>query len=114
MFFCLNANAADIYIRDDGGTPAECDGSVDAPKNSTKKCALNSYWKNYKFNPNSTDTVSVRKGTYDISVQPPGLWVTLANFNKNPDFYIRAAKSGRKVYISDLDGIAYQLDLRKY
>lgn len=110
----VNAYSADIYIREDGGTPTECDGTVDAPKNETKKCALKSYWKSYKFDPNNQTSVLVRKGTFEISVQPPSLWVTLANFNKNPDFYIKAAKSGRKVYISDLDGIAWQLELRKY
>jgi len=110
----LSVQAADIYIRDDGGTTAECDGTVDAPKNDTKKCALNTFYKEMKFSSTTTDNIILRRGVFLVSVQPPSLWITVAQFNAKPEYYIREAKKGRKVYFQRIDGIAYELILRKY
>jgi len=105
---------ADVYVRDDGGTSTECDGTVNAPKNSTKKCAVLAFGKNMTYSPTNNDNIIIGKGTYYVSARLPDLWVTSATFNKSPDFYMKAAKSGRRVFVSDLDGIPYELMLRKY
>lgn len=109
-----NVYAADVYIRDDGGNLTECDGSVDAKKNSTGKCSLNYFSKNMKFATADADRIIFSKGTFSVNVQPPSLWITMEQFNAKPEYYIREAKKGRKVYFQRIDGIAYELILRKY
>ncbi len=113
-FVSVNANAANIYIRDDGGTPTECDGSVDKPKNSTKKCAFNSYYKELTFSATSQNAIIITKGSFAINVSPPPVWIPVSTFVASPLQYINAVKSGRKVFFKDFGGLAYELQLRKY
>lgn len=114
IFFCTNVEAGTIYLRNDGGDSTQCDGSVNVAKNATKKCALNSYWKNVTYSATSTDSIVIGQGTFSISVQPPDIWVPVSTFVASPLQYINAVKNGRKVYFSDLGGVAWELQLRKY
>lgn len=115
ILFCTNVEAGIVYIDTaKGGSSTECDGSVCSPKNSTKKCALNSYWKNGTYSSTSTDQVIICGGSFNISVQSPDIWVPVATFVASPLQYINAVKAGRKVFFSDLGGIAWELQLRKY
>lgn len=114
IFICSNVQAGTIYLRADGGNATECDGSVDAPKNASKKCALNWYYKNVTYSATSTDSIVIGQGTFNISVQPPDIWIPMSTFVASPLQYIQAVKSGRKVFFSDLGGIAWELQLKKY
>lgn len=113
LFVSINVYAGDVYVRDDGDNIA-CDGTVDAPKTSSGKCAFKTYYSNYVFKPDSKDAINIRKGSYVVRIQQPDIWVTRKDFNKNPDQYLTALLSGRKVFISDLNGIPYEIMLRKY
>lgn len=114
ILFCTNVEAGTIYLRSDGGSSTECDGSVNVAKNATKKCALNSYYKNVNYSETSTDMIVVGQGSFNINIQPPDIWVPVATFIASPLQYINAVKAGRKVFFSDLAGIAWELQLRKY
>lgn len=114
MVVSLPSYAVDVYIRDDGGNAAECNGFFDLPKNSSGNCALNYFSKNMKFSTTNADRIIFSRGTFAVNIQPPSLWITMAQFNSKPEYYIREAKKGRKVYFSSIDGIAYELILRKY
>lgn len=115
ILFCTNVEAGTIYIDTaKGGSSTECDGSVCAAKNSTKKCALNSYWKSGTYSSTNTDQIVICGGSFMVSVSQPNIWVPVATFVASPLQYINAVKNGRKVYISDLGGIAWELQLRKY
>jgi hypothetical protein len=114
ILFCTNVEAGTIYLRSDGGDSTQCDGSANVAKNATKKCALNSYRKNVTYSATSTDVIQVGQGSFVISVQPQDIWIPIATFVASPLQYITAVKSGRKVFFSDLGGIAWELQLRKY
>lgn len=114
LLFTVNSYAGNIYLRSDGGTSLECDGSVNVAKNASKKCALNSYYKQVTYSPTSTDTISVGQGSFAISIQPPTLWIPISTFISSPLVYLNAVKSGRKVYFNDLGGAVWELQLRKY
>lgn len=115
ILFCTNVEAGTIYIRTgDGGDSSQCDGSVDAPRNASKKCALNNYYKSGAYSSTSTDNVVISQGSYVISVRPPDIWIPVSTFVASPLQYINAVKNGRKVFFNELGGVAYELQLRKY
>lgn len=114
ILFCTNVEAGTIYLRNDGGDSTQCDGTVNVAKNSSKKCALNSYYKNVNYSATSTDMIVVGQGSFNINIQPPDIWVPVSTFVASPLQYIQAVKNGRKVFFSDLGGIAWELQLRKY
>lgn len=114
LLITTHVEAADYFIREDGGNKTECTGLVDAPKNATKKCAWNTFYQQMTFSATSTDTITIKKGTYMVSVQPPDIWIPMSTFVASPLQYVTAVKNGRKVYFSDLGGIAWELQLRKY
>lgn len=114
LLVSVNAESANYFIRDDGGSPTECNGLVNAAKKADKKCAFNGYWKSVTYSATSTDTITIGKGTFVISVQPPDIWIPMSTFVASPLQYINAVKNGRKVFFNELGGVAYELQLRKY
>lgn len=114
LLVSINAESADYFIRDDGGTATECSGLVNAAKKADKKCAWNYFSKDIVFSATNNDTITIAKGTFNVSVRQPDIWVPVSTFVASPLQYIQAVKSGRKVFFKDLGGMAWELQLRKY
>lgn len=115
MFLCVNAEAAKTYIdTEKGGSPSECDGSVCEARNPSKKCAINSYWKNGTYSKTSTEEIVICGGSYNISIQAQDIWIPVSTFVASPLQYIHAVKNGRKVFFRELGGVAWELQLKKY
>lgn len=114
ILFCTNVEAGTIYLRSDGGDITECDGSADVAKNPSKKCALNSYWKNVTYSKTNSDSIIIGQGSFVIDIRQPDIWVPVSTFVASPLQYINAIKNGRKVFFNELGGVAYELQLRKY
>ena len=114
LLICSNAEAKQIFIRDDGGSMTECDGTADAPKNQSKKCAYNNFYSEITFSDSAADTVTITKGRFFVNIRLPDIWIPMSTFVASPLQYITAVKNGRKVYFNDLGGLAWELQLRKY
>lgn len=108
---------AQVYVRDDGGTPiingvGECDGTVDAPKSADKHCAYSSIYREMTADQNKIDDIIIGKGTFAISIRRPPVWISMTEFIANPKKYTDMAKSGRPVYINNYNGRVYEITLK--
>lgn len=110
VLFSVNANAKDIYIRDDGGIPVtECDGSADKAKSADKKCAYRTYYSDVKVTTASSDNIVVRRGSYSISIKASSTYVTTQQYAISPDKYKDLVKKGNRVFIDQ----SFELVLKK-
>lgn len=114
ILFCSKAEADTLYIRDDGGDLTQCDGLHDAPRSADKKCAFNQFYKDVTFSATKEQNIIITKGTFTVSIQSPDIWIPVATFIANPNYYLTEAIKGRRVYFSQFNGVARQLKLEKY
>lgn len=113
LFIATNANAGTIFIRDDGGAfSVECDGSVDAPKNASGRCAVNSFEAAMTVSKNVSDTISMSKGSFIVSVKLDQQNITMNQFISNPKAYTDAVVAGKKVNILNYNGKNFELILK--
>lgn len=113
LLVSVNAESADYFIRDDGGTATECSGLVNAAKKADKKCAWNYFSKDIVFSATNTDTITIAKGRFTVIVRKPNIDVPLATLLASPSQYITAAKNGQKVYYNELDGKRYEIIIER-
>lgn len=122
LFVCLaltviHAYARDIWVRPDGGTlivngVGECDGSVNLPKNATKKCAATGASLEMTYSPTAGDYILIGAGKWQVTVREPTQWITMDQFVKNPTLYTdKIKKKGTKVIIQNYNGASYNVVL---
>ena len=95
----LNANAATVYFRTDGGTPQECDGTVNKAKVASKKCAYKSAVLKMKVSLTQQDVIQLVEGTFWITVTPfdpnlTGKKIELTEFRNHITGYANKIYSG--------------------
>lgn len=95
----LNANAATVYFRTDGGTPQECDGTVNKAKVASKKCAYKSAVLKMKVSLTQQDVIQLVEGTFWITVTPfdpnlTGKKIELTEFRNHITSYANKIYSG--------------------
>ena len=95
----LNANAATVYFRTDGGTPQECDGTVNKAKVASKKCAYKSAVLKMKVSLTQQDVIQLVDGTFWITVTPfdpnlTGKKIELTEFRNHITGYANKIYSG--------------------
>lgn len=113
LFIATNANAGTIFIRDDGGVPfVECDGSVDIPKSADGKCAVNSFEAAMTVSKNVSDTISMSKGSFIVSVKLDQHNISMSQFLATPKLYTDAVVTGKKVNIVNYNGKNFELILK--
>lgn len=115
----ISVNAANLYIRDDGGIPilngvGECDGTLDKAKSNDKHCAYNFYYQQMIAQTKNTDNIIISKGTFNVNVGVPDLWITEDQFYSNTKYYMNQVDRGRKVFLKSFNGVAQQIKLEKY
>ena len=70
LLVSVNVEAATVYFRTDGGTPQECDGTVNKAKVASKKCAYKSAVLKMKVSLTQQDVIQLVEGTFWITVTP--------------------------------------------
>lgn len=94
-----NVDAATVYFRSDGGTPLECNGLVNKPKNAIGKCAYRSAILKMKTALTQQDIIQLVEGTFWITVTPfdpnlTGKKIELTEFRNHITGYANKIYSG--------------------
>jgi hypothetical protein len=95
----LNANAATIYFRTDGGSPLECDGLSNAAKKTNGKCAYKSAVLKIKASLTKEDIIHIVEGIFWITITPfdpnvSGKKIELTEFRNHITSYANKIYSG--------------------
>ena len=97
--FLVISEAATIFFRNDGGTPQECDGTVNKAKVASKKCAYKSAVLKMKVSLTQQDVIQLVEGTFWITVTPfdpnlTGKKIELTEFRNHITSYANKIYSG--------------------
>ena len=97
--FLVISEAATIFFRNDGGTPQECDGTVNKAKVASKKCAYKSAVLKMKVSLTQQDVIQLVEGTFWITVTPfdpnlTGKKIELTEFRNHITGYANKIYSG--------------------
>lgn len=99
LLVSVNVEAATVYFRTDGGTPQECDGTVNKAKVASKKCAYKSAVLKMKVSLTQQDVIQLVEGTFWITVTPfdpnlTGKKIELTEFRNHITGYANKIYSG--------------------
>ena len=99
LLVSVNVEAATVYFRTDGGTPQECDGTVNKAKVASKKCAYKSAVLKMKVSLTQQDVIQLVEGTFWITVTPfdpnvSGKKIELTEFRNHITSYANKIYSG--------------------
>ena len=94
-----HSEATTIFLRSDGGTPQECDGTVNKAKVASKKCAYKSAVLKMKVSLTQQDVIQLVEGTFWITVTPfdpnlTGKKIELTEFRNHITGYANKIYSG--------------------
>lgn len=100
LLVSVNVEAATVFFRaSDGGTPQECDGTVNKAKVASKKCAYKSAVLKMKVSLTQQDVIQLVEGTFWITVTPfdpnlTGKKIELTEFRNHITSYANKIYSG--------------------